>query len=104
MSSASARGGVASVRAAAYADGRLEALGIGEDSAVYHTWQSEPGTWVGRWEPLYGDADRRREVALAVLADGRLEALGIGEDGAVYHTWQSEPGTWVGRWEPLYGD
>src|SRR5215471_586243 len=95
------------------ADGRLEVAVIGEDLAVWHAWQREPGRDWTSWHSL--ELPGGKEVisrpegarppdatpALAGNADGRLEVFATDIEGAVWHCWQREPGRDWSRWRSL---
>jgi acylphosphatase len=80
-------------------DGRQEVFAIGDDDAVWHTWQHSPnGSWSawsslgGVWFDFGGAVSTRNN-------DGRLEVFARGMDKAIYHSWQQTPG---GTWTPWY--
>jgi len=88
------------------ADGRLEVAVIGEDLAVWHAWQREPGRDWTSWHSL--ELPGGKEVisrpegarppdatpALAGNADGRLEVFAVREDLTVWHRKQRLEGGW----------
>lgn len=80
-------------------DGRLEVFVTGDDGALWHNWEINPGKgggWNG-WSSLgipstIGSIDKFNSVG--VNLDGRLEVFTRGSDGMLWHTWQQVP-TWV---------
>jgi hypothetical protein len=88
------------------ADGRLEAVAVGRDLAVWHAWQAYAGgDWTG-WHSLelpggkeiiskpFGARPPGPTPALASNADGRLEVFVVREDLTVWHRWQRGEGGW----------
>jgi hypothetical protein len=85
-------------------DGRLEAVVMGRDRAVWHAWQTAPGgIWAG-WRSLgWPGRQPTPQVPLALMQnqDGRLEVFTLAGDSAVWHAWQTVPGEeWTG-WHTL---
>lgn len=70
-------------------DGRLEAMHVGPDGRMWHTWQEQPGeSWrFGDWQGVPGSAT---DIALAAGGGGRLEAFHLAADGRIFHRWQWE--------------
>jgi hypothetical protein len=69
-------------------DGRLEVFVIGPQNALYHKWQTSPGssTWTA-WTSLGGSISG--SPAVIQNQDGRLEAFVVGEsNNALFHKWQ----------------
>ena len=93
-------------------DGRLEAaVLVGDDGAIWHAWQTEPGKGWSEWRSL-GRPELRTGLspwsvpstpAMMVNADGRLELFTLAE-GAVWHRWQLKAarGPWH-DWHSLGG-
>jgi hypothetical protein len=86
-------------------DERLEAAVIaGDDGAIWHAWQTEPGGGWSEWRSL-GLPELRMgppsTPAMMVNEDGRLELFTLA-DGAVWHRWQQQAarGPWH-DWHPL---
>jgi hypothetical protein len=74
-------------------DERLEAAVIaGDDGAIWHAWQTEPGKGWSEWRSL-GLPELRigppSTPAMMVNEDGRLELFTLA-DGAVWHRWQQQ--------------
>jgi hypothetical protein len=88
---------------AANADGRLEVFLRGDDTDLYHLWQTSPnGPWSAPWIGLGGQW--RQDPVVAGNADGRLEAFAIGDDTDLYHLWQTSPNDrWSAPWIGLGG-
>src|SRR6266496_4112763 len=85
------------------ADGRLEALTIGSDGALWHIWQTTPnGTW-SNWASLGlpKSMSITSPPTVEKNKDGRLEVLVSGHDGALLHIWQTVPGSVWGNWDSL---
>ena len=74
------------------ADGRLEAFAVGNDTGLWHMWQTVPGnnTWTD-WTSL-GGSGIANNPAVIQNADGRLEAFAVGNDNGLWHKWQTAPG------------
>jgi hypothetical protein len=72
------------------ADGRLEVFAIGNDTSLYHIWQTSPGGGWTNWG--YRSGTQLRSPTVGQNADGRLEVFVIGGDGALYRQWQTSPG------------
>ncbi len=84
-------------------DGRLEALTIGSDGALWHIWQTTPnGTW-SNWASLGlpKSMSITSPPTVEKNKDGRLEVLVSGHDGALLHIWQTVPGSVWGNWDSL---
>ena len=74
------------------ADGRLEAFVRGDDNALYHRVQSNPGSKdYTPYASLGGFLTS--DPAVALNANGRLEVFARGAFGLVYHNLQSSPGS-----------
>ncbi len=75
-------------------DGRLEVLVSGHDGALWHIWQTVPGSVWGNWDSLGTPPNIAINLSPFVSknADGRLEAFVNGSDGALWHCWQVTPG------------
>jgi hypothetical protein len=93
------------IKVAANADGRLEVFGAGNDSHIWHTAQTQPGSWDGgTWsmvpgnQPAGGNYDGFR---VASNADGRLELFVTADDTYIWHSLQAKPGSWDGGWSQL---
>jgi hypothetical protein len=84
------------------ADGRLEEFGIGNDTALWHRWQTTPnGSW-SNWVSLGGGITF---IDVGRNANGRLQVFAIGTDGAENYMEQAAAnstswGNWVryGGW------
>jgi hypothetical protein len=88
------------------ADGRLEVAAIGEDLAVWHAWQREPGHHWTRWHSLelpggkevisrpLGSRPPDATPTLAGNADGLLEVFAVRNDMTVWHRKQRREGGW----------
>ena len=85
------------------ADGRLEVFLRGNDTNLYHRWQTAPNNgWSAPWAPMGGQW--HRDPVVARNADGRLEVFIIGDDTNLYHRWQTSPGgRWSEPWTPMGG-
>ena len=88
---------------ASNADGRLEVFLRGNDTDLYHLWQTEPNNgWSAPWAGMGGQW--HRDPVVARNADGRLEVFIIGDDTNLYHRWQLSPGgAWSEPWTPMGG-
>lgn len=76
-------------------DGRLEVFVVGANHAVWHNWQSSPGSsnsWT-QFESLSGIIDVNTSPAVERNSDNRLELFVIGADDAVWHKSQTSPGS-----------
>ena len=85
------------------ADGRLEVFLRGNDTDLYHLWQTSPnGNWSAPWIGLGGQW--HHDPVIGRNADGRLEIFAIGDDTNLYHLWQTSPnGNWSAPWIGLGG-
>ena len=82
------------------ADGRLEAVYVGGDGFVYHTWQSAPnGSWGG--SPRLGGLGTIATVELARDNQGYLYAFARDTNGGIWSIRQSAV-NW-GSWTPMGG-
>jgi hypothetical protein len=74
-------------------DERLEAAVIaGDDGAIWHAWQTEPGKDWSKWHSLGRPKPRTgppSTPAMMPTANGRLELFTLAEE-AVWHRWQLE--------------
>ena len=69
----------------------LEVFGLGDDGALWHTWQIDQAPFWSAWESLGAPPPKIREadrLTVGTHQDGRLEVFLAGEDGAVWHTSQ----------------
>lgn len=92
-------------------DGHLELFAIGQDNAVWHTWQTSPnGPWFpGSGTTLWESFGQPAGVSYFVTAlsvgqneDGRLEVFCIGNDLNMWHIWQLAPNAnWIDHWTSL---
>jgi hypothetical protein len=75
-------------------DGHLEVLVRGHDGALWHIWQTVPGSVWGNWDSLGPPPNITINSSPFVSenAGGRLEAFANGSDGALWHCWQVVPG------------
>lgn len=85
-------------------DGRLEQFTFGGDRAMWHRWQSSPGSAFSSWASL-GGVFIGDIILVGRNVDCRLEVFGIGTNHAMYHKWQSSPsaGPWSSNWDSLGG-
>jgi hypothetical protein len=70
---------------------RLEILAIGDDGALWHSWQIDVTPFWSKWESLGSPPGKIREadrLTIGTNQDRRLEVFVMGQDGAVWHTWQ----------------
>jgi hypothetical protein len=87
-------------------DGRLEIFGIGQDSAVWHIWQTSPSsnTW-SEWNKLYGTQGNNQPLQnvanIMSLSDksGYIHVIGMDTSNTLYHSYQVD-GAWIG-WTDL---
>jgi hypothetical protein len=85
------------------ADGRLELFVRGQDSQLYHQWETAVGTfsWSG-WNSFdtASTPDKRfsDHPVVAASADGRLELFLRGRDGNMYHAWQTSASNGWSDW------
>jgi PASTA domain len=85
------------------ADGRLELFVRGQDSLLYHQWETAVGTfsWSG-WNSFDAAStpDKRfpDHPVVAPGADGRLELFLTGGDGNMYHAWQTSASNGWSDW------
>src|SRR6266700_3711569 len=79
-------------------DGRLEVLVSGHDGALWHIWQTVPGSVWGNWDSLGTppNISINSSPFVSKKDDGRLEAFVNGSDGSLWHCWQVSTG---GPWE-----
>jgi baseplate J-like protein len=83
-------------------DGRLEVFARGADKALWHIWQTSPGSssW-SSWSWLGGQIDM---LAVGSNQDGRLEVFARGiADHALWHIWQVAPSSFWSGWYSLGG-
>jgi hypothetical protein len=84
---------------AANSEGRLELLLTGNDSQLWHIWQTAPSQgwspdWLSHGEPPGGFFS---SSAMAASVDGRLELFATGADQQLWHINQLTPsGSWSG--------
>lgn len=85
------------------ADGRLEVFLRGNDTNLYHLWQTAPNNgWSAPWVPMGGQW--HRDPVVARNQDGRLEIFIVGDDTNLYHLWQTAPNNgWSAPWVPMGG-
>jgi hypothetical protein len=85
------------------ADGRLELFLRGNDTNLYHLWQTAPNNgWSEGWAPMGGQWPG--DPALAQNADGRLEIFIRGNWPYLYHRWQTAPSNgWSEEWLAMRG-
>jgi hypothetical protein len=62
-------------------DGRVELIHVGSDDAIYHAWQSSPGSAFGGWVRYPSIA---REIAITSVGNGNWEMFHVGADQAIY--------------------
>jgi hypothetical protein len=85
------------------ADGRLELFVRGQDSRLYHQWETAVGTfsWSG-WNSfdVASTPDERfsDHPVVAPSADGRLELFLRGGDHNIYHAWQTSASNGWSDW------
>jgi acylphosphatase len=89
------------VSAGRNADGRLELFGLGQDTALWHIWQTAPNNGWSGWSSLGGRLTS--DPAVANNQDGRLEAFARGRDNALWHIWQTKPNNGWSGWASLGG-
>jgi hypothetical protein len=84
-------------------DGRLEVLVCAHDGALWHIWQTAPGSVWGNWDSLGTPPSITLNSSPFVSKndDGRLEAFVNGSDGALWHCWQVTPGGLWGSSTPM---
>jgi hypothetical protein len=103
-----------SISAAAFDDGKLALVALGEDKVAYWTSQMvaqapplkgvppklQAGQWSGQWRSLGGHD--LQEVKAAESRDHQLEVAAVGGDGIIYLKFQSaiNKGTWS-EWSPI---
>ena len=79
--------------------GRLELFVLGDDSNVWHCWQTVPNGGWSSWSPLEApNNELTGDPAVVRNKDGRLELFAAG--GGIWHRRQAEPGQ--GPWEAWY--
>jgi hypothetical protein len=73
--------------------GRYEVFAVGNDGALWHTFQTAVGNgysdWVSFGAPPSGPLSG--SPVIAPSQDGRLEVFVVGSDGALWHIWQPGP-------------
>jgi hypothetical protein len=77
------------------ADGRLEVFQVGEDSALWHNWQTTPGGGWNGWNSLGGEI---YSFTVGRNADGRLEVFAMDLDFHYANIWQTTPGGSWSNW------
>jgi hypothetical protein len=83
--------GLTWIEAALNTRDRLEILGLGEDAALWHSWQIDTPPFWSNWESLGQPPVKIREadrLTVGINQDRRLEVFVVGQDGAVWHTWE----------------
>jgi len=81
------------------ADGRLEVFVVGNDGALWHSWQTAPNNgWAAWFSQGAAGGGLVGTPALAQNADGRLELYARGSDGALWHIWQTAPNNGWAAW------
>src|SRR6266704_3214060 len=75
-------------------DGRLEVLVSGHDGALWHIWQTVPGSVWSNWDSLGTPPNIAINSSPFVSKndDARLEPFVNGSDGTLWHCWQVTPG------------
>ena len=91
---------------ASSADGRLEVFAVGDDSALWHIWQTAPNNGWSNWTshgkpPREGGGllDLWGSPGLAPSADGRLELFVVGSNTELWHIWQTAPNNGWSGWK-----
>lgn len=82
---------------------QLDAFFVGNDGAVYVTWEDNNGRWTegapGHQGPVRitpaGLAPKGACVAAAFQTDQQLNVFVVGNDGAIYVTWSISGGPWT---------
>ena len=79
--------------AARNTDGRLEVFVAGNDTGLWHKWQTAAGssTWTD-WTSLGGGGIANNPTIIQ-NADGRLEVFVAGGDTGLWHKWQTAAGS-----------
>src|SRR5205814_3925263 len=85
------------------ADGHLELFTFGNDGALWHSWQLDPGGEWSLWAslahppniPLGGDP------VVGTNADGRLEVFSFDPQGGLWHIWQSSSEAGWSQWTSM---
>jgi hypothetical protein len=70
----------------------LEVFVLGDDNALWHTWQMDKALTWSDWESLGNPPVNVRaadHLAVGTNQDGRLEVFVMGQDGAIWHIWQT---------------
>jgi hypothetical protein len=83
-------------------DGRIELFALGDDSYLYHKWQTSPnGSWSTDWFQLgYGAVWTC--LAVGSNSDGRMEFVARTFAGRLWHLWQGTPnGPFGQEWADL---
>jgi hypothetical protein len=91
------------VAAAKQNDRQLDAFVVGNDGAIYVTWEIDDGRWTDGAPGQTGPAritpanlaPRGSSVAAIKQNSSQLEAFVVGNDGAVYVTWEVNDGRWA---------
>jgi len=85
------------------ADARLEVFVVGDDTSLYHAWQTSPNNgWVQGWTGMGGSW--HHDPVVGRNADGRLEVFVVGDNARLYHAWQTSPNDgWSQGWAPMGG-
>ena len=84
--------GLTSIEAALNFENRIEAVGLADDGALWHSWQIDIAPNWSEWNSLSAPAAKIRtaeRVSIGTTQDGRLDAAVVGQDGAVWHTVQT---------------
>src|SRR6266480_616013 len=85
------------------ADGHLELFTFGNDGALWHSWQLQPGEEWSPWASLAHPPNIQLGGAPVVgtNADGRLEVFSFDGEGCLWHIWQSSSGAGWSQWTSL---
>jgi hypothetical protein len=82
---------LAQIEAALNFENRLEVLTLGDDGALWHSWQiDQPPNW-SPWHSLESRPPKIRladSLTIGTNQDRRLEVFVVGQEGAVWHIWQ----------------
>jgi hypothetical protein len=85
------------------ADGHLELFALGNDGALWHSWQLEPGGEWSLWASLAHPPNIQLGLGpvVATNADGRLEVFSLEGEGDLWHIWQSAYEAGWSQWTSL---
>lgn len=84
------------------ADGRREVFEVGNDGALWHTWELGADQW-SNWASFGGGGSFVGTPVVGLNADGRLEVFATTSTGVLRHVWQVGPNIGWSAWADFPG-